>query len=135
MENEISNMGETKIEKAKIFLKKISFNDGTQIELKENSIIVFTGANNSGKTQVLKDIEHYLDCSNQLDGVVIKDVECEYYGDIMESSFFNEHFFVNESGNYQMKEQPNSYAKSILTQWWNDRVLDGGLYLLFVKKA
>ena len=134
MENEIRNMGETKIEKAKIFLKKISFNDGTQIELKENSIIVFTGANNSGKTQVLKDIEHYLDCSNQLDGVVIKDVECEYYGDIMESSFFNEHFFVNESGNYQMKEQPNSYAKSILTQWWNDRVLDGGLYLLFVKR-
>lgn len=134
MENEIRNMGETKIEKAKIFLKKISFNDGTQIELKENSIIVFTGANNSGKTQVLKDIEHYLDCSNQLDGVVIKDVECEYYGDIMESSFFNEHFFVNESGNYQMKEQPNSYAKSILTQWWNDRVLEGGLYLLFVKR-
>ena len=36
---------------------KLKFNDGTVLSLNENSIVVFVGANNSGKSQVLKDVE------------------------------------------------------------------------------
>ena len=53
MENEIGK----NLEKPQIFLKSITFNDNTRIDLERNSIIVFTGANNSGKSQTLKDIE------------------------------------------------------------------------------
>ena len=40
-------------QKPQIFLKSITFNDGTQLPLSHSSIVVFTGANNSGKSQVL----------------------------------------------------------------------------------
>lgn len=33
-------------EKTKVYLKRITFNDDTDLQLKRNSIIVFTGANN-----------------------------------------------------------------------------------------
>ena len=36
-----------------IYFKKIKFNDETELTLERNSIVVFTGANNSGKSQVL----------------------------------------------------------------------------------
>ena len=48
-------------ERPEIFLKRIKFNDDTELLLDRNSIIVFTGANNSGKSQVLKDIERCLE--------------------------------------------------------------------------
>ena len=43
-------------EKPQIYFKSIRFNDDTELMLEKNSIVVFTGANNSGKSQVLKDI-------------------------------------------------------------------------------
>lgn len=63
-----------------IFFKTIVFNDETQIELNHNSILVFTGANNSGKSQVLKDAERYLDKSVLLPTIVIKKTETEFLG-------------------------------------------------------
>lgn len=38
-------------EKPQIFFKSVTFNDGTELSLDHNSIVVFTGANNSGKSQ------------------------------------------------------------------------------------
>mgnify|MGYP003444027752 CR=1 FL=1 len=38
------------------YVSKIIFNNGTQINLKEDDIIVFVGPNNAGKSQSLKDI-------------------------------------------------------------------------------
>ena len=46
-----------------IFFKSITFNDNTKLNLEHNSIIVFTGANNCGKSQILKDAENFLDAS------------------------------------------------------------------------
>ena len=48
-------------ERPEIFLKRIKFNDDTELLQDRNSIIVFTGANNSVKSQVLKDIERCLE--------------------------------------------------------------------------
>ena len=53
---------ETSIEDARndeypnVLISCMSFNDGTALELEPGSIVVFTGANNSGKSQALRDI-------------------------------------------------------------------------------
>lgn len=40
-----------------VTISKIKFNDGTEIPLKDNDIILFVGANNVGKSRALKDIK------------------------------------------------------------------------------
>ena len=72
----------TTIQKPQVFLKSIIFNDETQLPLNYNSVIVFTGANNSGKSQVLRDVEMNLDKdkSNSFQTIVIKDIKYDFLG-------------------------------------------------------
>ena len=42
--------------KTKTIITKLVFNNGKELSLSSNDIIVFVGANNSGKSQSLKDI-------------------------------------------------------------------------------
>lgn len=44
------------IQKPEVYIECLTFNDGTSLDLSKNDIIVFVGSNNSGKSQVLKDI-------------------------------------------------------------------------------
>lgn len=47
---------------ADVFVRSITFNDNTNIQFGHSDIVVFTGSNNSGKSQVLKDIaRRYMD--------------------------------------------------------------------------
>ena len=129
--------GETQIttlQKPQIFLKKITFNDETELQFEHNSIIVFTGANNSGKSQVLKDVESYFDKSNQAPTIVIKKYECDYRGAIDEITFFREHFQVNQQGKQQQLESGNFFDMESLRNFWSRHELYSGLYLLFVKR-
>lgn len=121
-------------QKPQVFLKGVTFNDGTQLPLKHNSIIVFTGANNCGKSQVLKDVEHCLDNSNHTPTIVIKNFECDYSGTINETKFLDERFYVNEQGYYQLFESGKGYDTDILQQWWKNHTLYNDLYMLFVKR-
>ena len=84
------------IEKPQVFIKSIKFNDDTQLPISYNSVIVFTGANNSGKSQVLRDVETGLDESNSLPTIVIKDIEYDFLGMIDQETFFRERFNVNQ---------------------------------------
>jgi AAA15 family ATPase/GTPase len=43
-------------QRPEVFVKSITFNDNNTFEFNRSDIIVFTGANNSGKSQVLKEI-------------------------------------------------------------------------------
>ena len=43
----------------KVYIDQISFNDGSSFNFGHSDIVVFTGANNSGKSQVLRDIKNY----------------------------------------------------------------------------
>ncbi len=79
-------------EKPQICFKKIKFNDNTELLLEKNSIVVFTGANNSGKSRVLKDIESSLDCTNHIEKVVVKTSESDYCREIGEKSFWKNIF-------------------------------------------
>lgn len=133
MNIELENTEATAAQKPQVFLKGIAFNDDTQLPLEHNSIVVFTGANNSGKSQVLKDAEHCLDKSNQTPTIVIKSTESDYCGVIDETTFLCERFFVNQQGRYQLFDSGNNFDKNTLQQWWQNRTLHNDLHKLFVK--
>lgn len=134
MSLEFKGAKETTVQKPQVFLKNITFNDDTLLPLEHNSIIVFTGANNSGKSQVLKDVEVCLDESNQTPSIVIKNIECDYYGAITEPTFFNEHFHVNQQGLHQLFESGNAFSMNMLQRWWKEHTLHNSLHMLFVKR-
>lgn len=121
-------------EKPQIYFKNIKFNDNTELPLEKNSIVVFTGANNSGKSQVLKDIELSLDCTNHVEKVVVKTSESNYCGEIDEKSFFEEHFLKDENGNYRLLECGYTFDVSSLKRFWQDRTLYNELYKVFVNR-
>ncbi len=129
------NISEVKQEKPQIYFKSIRFNDDTKLPLKKNSIIVFTGANNSGKSQVLKDIELCLDKSNHVPRIIVKDSECEYLGTIDEKSFLEERFVINEQGMYQPLESSGiAFSVGVLTNSWKNHTLGGELSKLFINR-
>ncbi len=134
MSTELEDTKVTTVQKPQVFLKSITFNDGTQLLLKHNSIIVFTGANNSGKSQVLKDVEHCLDKSNQTPTILIKNSEYDYCGAIDETTFLRDRFYVNRQGFYQIFESDNAFDKNTLQHWWKDHTLHNGLHMLFIKR-
>lgn len=124
----------TGTKKPQVFLKNITFNDGTKLSLNHNSVIVFTGANNSGKSQALKDIETDLDKSNHLKTIVIKDIEYDFLGNIDEVTFFSEHFSANQEGFYEVLEIGSNFDKSTILDYWQNRTFYNGLHLLFIKR-
>ena len=60
-------------EKAGGFISQIQFNNGQNIDISENDIVVFVGPNNAGKSQALKDI--YALSEHKVPSVVVSDVK------------------------------------------------------------
>ena len=60
-------------EKAGGFISKITFNNGVSLDISKNSIIVFVGPNNVGKSQALKDI--YSLSEKSQNSVVVSGIE------------------------------------------------------------
>ncbi len=125
---------EKKIETPRLNIKKLIFNDGTTVELNNNSILVFTGANNCGKSQVLKDIERKTDSGNGFNTVVLSDCEIDYIGSIDEKSFLETSFFINYQGNYQLPISGNAFSLDTLKLYWTQHYLINGLNSVFVKR-
>lgn len=134
MSTNLEDIGITAIQNPQVFLKNIIFNDGTQLPLNYNSVIVFTGANNSGKSQVLRDVETGLDESNSSPTIVIKDIEYDFLGTIDEATFLKGRFNVKQNGYYEMFESGLTFEKSVLRSWWENRTFYNGLHLLFIKR-
>lgn len=128
--------GKSKMEKQRpqLFFKSINFNDGTKIELEHNSIVVFTGANNSGKSQILKDAENISDKSYHLPTVVVKQVEHTYSGEIDESVFLNDKFFINQNGSFQIFGTYATFPIESLISYWEKHTLYNEMHTLFIKR-
>lgn len=128
--------GKVNMEKQRpeLFFKNITFNDETRIELQHNSIIVFTGANNSGKSQVLKDAENISDKSYSFPTVVIKNAEYDYIGQIDEPVFLKDKFFINENGGYQILGSYASFRFDELISQWQEKELRNDMHTLFIKR-
>lgn len=60
-------------EKAGGYISKVHFNDGTVLDTQKNSIVVFVGPNNAGKSQALRDI--YTICDAKVPSTVVSDIE------------------------------------------------------------
>lgn len=121
-------------EKPQIYLKRLNFNDETELTLEKKSIVVFTGANNSGKSQVLKDIEICVDDSNHSRMVVVKEAERDYCGTIVDETFLGEHFRVNKQGMYQLLESGSAFDTNSLKSYWENRTLYNSLHRIFVHR-
>lgn len=134
MSTNLEDIGITAIQNPQVFLKNIIFNDDTQLPLNYNSVIVFTGANNSGKSQVLRDVETGLDKSNSSPTIVIKDIEYDFLGTIDEATFLKRRFNVKQNGYYEIFESGLAFEKSILRSLWENRTFYNGLHLLFIKR-
>lgn len=134
MSTNLDDIGIKTNQKPQVFIKNIEFNDSVQLSFNCNSIIVFTGANNSGKSQVLRDIENSLDKSNPLTTIVVNDVQYDFSGTIDEETFFNEHFNRNQQGYYKIIGGDSYFEKSTLLNSWQNRTFYNGLHLLFVKR-
>lgn len=130
---ESENIEVNSIEMPKVFLEKIVFNDGTELSLTHNSVVVFTGANNSGKSQVLKDIELCLDGANNSSTIVVDKIKCDYCGEIDEE-FLKDRFQPNQQGNFQLNETGTVFSKPVLQDVWQRRTFYNGFYRLFVKR-
>lgn len=134
MSTNLDDIGIKTNQKPQVFIKNIEFNDGVQLSFNCNSIIVFTGANNSGKSQVLRDIENSLNKSNPLTTIVVNDVQYDFSGTIDEETFFYEHFNRNQQGYYEIIGGDSYFEKSTLLNFWQNRTFYNGLHLLFVKR-
>lgn len=117
-----------------VFMQSIAFNDNTVLPLACNSIVVFTGANNSGKSQILKDIENCLNNSNEGLNVIVTNSQCSFQGDINDEEFVKKHFYKNQQGNFQIIGSGYAFERNTLTNWWNKRTLRNDLHRLFVKR-
>jgi len=119
--------------KPELFINKISFNDDTSLELLHNSIVVFTGANNSGKSQVLKDIDYWFERKRVCPKVIVN-IDYEFSGDIEDEPFFSKNFYKDLNGNFVMYgSRGNAYDKSIIEMHWAQKDLSGELRKLFIK--
>ena len=91
-------------------VKKLVFNDGTKQDVAPNDIIVFVGANNSGKSQSLKDI--YKAFVNPNNNIVVRSIEYNNEGiDKFEKTIKELSSFNKQNNNYY------GYGYSINSGW------------------
>ena len=104
----------------KTIITKLVFNNGTELPLSPNDIVIFVGANNSGKSQSLKDI--YRAFNHPENNIVVKSIEYKNEGVETfeqtikrlasynkENSYYNGYGFSIHSG-WIRNMQSNSYS-------------------------
>lgn len=82
-----------------VVIKKIKFNDNTEIELNNDDIVVFVGANNVGKSRVLKDIKNdILESSSKK--VIVDEIEYQdtNFEEINMKNYFKNNFELGPNG-------------------------------------
>ena len=83
--------------KPQVFISKLEFNDNTVMDLDSSDIVIFTGANNAGKSQVLRDIDNKMSRDSNKT-IVLRSLQFIYAGDINEI----EESFKKKEGGYQI---------------------------------
>ena len=89
---------------SRFYIEQLSFNDGTTITCEKDDIIVFVGANNAGKSAVLKDISIKFK-SKQSVTKIVKDITIAQEGEqsLFKSYFESKSILVEENGNLSYK--------------------------------
>ena len=96
-------------ENPSFFIQKITFKDGTIIELKKDDIVIFVGANNVGKSRTLKDIKDDI-INESKNKKIISDIE--YKADNMTEksirNYFEKNFKKDMYNNYSVQLDYNN---------------------------
>ncbi len=103
---------------ARVSIENISFNDNQQFKFSPNDIIVFTGANNAGKSQILREIK-LMSGNRDADKKIIKDIVFKKEG-TYESLIKN---FIQKNGIFYFKDSLIGYDSNFRTHWNNNQSL------------
>lgn len=98
-----------------IFISKLEFNDNTVMDLSSSDIVIFTGANNAGKSQVLRDIDNKMSKDTHKT-IVLQSLQYTHTGDIKEL----EDSFKKKEGGYRMIPGYEFREFSEIESWWNN---------------
>ena len=85
------------MEETKIYIEQITFNDGSSFSFDNSDIVVFTGPNNSGKSQVLRDIKNYFGNKN-IQRIIATDTTPQILGDVE----YLKKKCINKNGTYYL---------------------------------
>ena len=98
--------------KPQVFISRLEFNDNSVMDLQSSDIVIFTGANNAGKSQVLRDIDNKMSRDNHKT-IVLRSLQYFHHGDIKEL----EETFKKKEGGYQMPGYEfREFAE--IERWW-----------------
>ena len=98
------------MEETKIYIDQITFNDGSSFNFNNSDIVVFTGPNNSGKSQVLRDIRDYFSNKN-IQRIIATDITPLFLGD----AEYLKSKCINKNGSYYFESiQVNIHSKKYL---------------------
>lgn len=111
------------------YISKLFLNNGEEITINKNDIVVFVGPNNAGKSQALKDI--YTICETKKPSIVVKDIEIVKYESNIEE-FLNTISTITDHGTYKKYEGLGySFANHSISGYATDKYY-GSLRSLFV---
>ena len=103
------------MEETKIFINQITFNDGSSFNFNNFDIVVFTGPNNSGKSQVLRDIKDFF-INKDIPRIVATNIIPQFLGDAeylktkcinKNGKYYLDNIFVNINNLKNQWEQKN----------------------------
>lgn len=103
------------IDKPKVHITKMKFNDGQECSFLPSDIVVFVGSNNAGKSQVLRDIELFFS-NRESTRIVAREIEIALSGN---PNYFREHS-VEKHGHFVF-EGVNAVNAQHFLDWWNER--------------
>ena len=111
------------------YISKLFLNNGKEIDINKNDIVIFVGPNNAGKSQALKDI--YEICETKKPSIVVKDIKIvKHAGDI--KMFLENISTVNDHGTYKNYEGLGySFASHSISGYSRDKYY-GSARSLFV---
>lgn len=86
-----------------VVISKIKFNDGTELPLDGDDIVVFVGANNVGKSRALKDIRNDI-IESSLNKVIIDEIQYKSsnFNEDSMRKYFKNNFVSDSNGNYEV---------------------------------
>ena len=101
--------------KPKVQITKIRFNDGTEYTFQPSDVVVFVGANNAGKSQILRDINSYFE-NKETTRIIAKEIELCSSGNPI---YFREHA-IERNGSFHFSN--TSYNRiDIFENQWNNK--------------
>jgi len=116
------------IPKPEVYIENLIFNDGTSLSLTKSDVIVFVGSNNSGKSQVLKDIVSMMTTKN-IKQKIVSNINLLTLNDLAE--YVSHNFQPNQHGQYRLNSECNLHF-SIYKACWNEKTLSSNIHKYFV---